>query len=134
MNRSAKGGCLTLVAICSGFLACQAAEHTKDELDAVKNAVRQKKAVLVDVREKAEWKAGHIEGAVCLPLSELRAGIDPRELARILPKDKIVYAHCASGRRCLLAADILKGQGYDVRALKPGYKALVLKGFVKAKE
>jgi len=34
----------------------------------------------------------------------------------------------------LLAADILKEQGYDVRALKPGYKALVLKGFVKAKE
>jgi hypothetical protein len=35
---------------------------------------------------------------------------------------------------CLLAADILKEQGYDVRAFKPGYKALVLKGFVKAKE
>jgi phage shock protein E len=69
-----------------------------------------------------------------LPLSGLKAGIDPRELARILPKDKTVYAHCASGRRCLLAADILKEQGYDVRALKSGYKAPVLKGFVKAKE
>lgn len=56
------------------------------------------------------------------------------EPARILPKDKIVYAHCASRRRCLLAADILKEQGYDVRALTSGYKALVLKGFVKANE
>ena len=45
----------------------------------------------------------------------------------------VVYAHCASGRRCLLAADILKEQGYDVHALEPGDKALVLRGFVKAK-
>ena len=52
----------------------------------------------------------------------------------IWPKDKPIYLHCASGVRCLQAAEILKKQGYDARPLKDGYKDLVDKGFVKAKD
>jgi rhodanese-related sulfurtransferase len=49
------------------------------------------------------------------------------------PKDKIIYCHCRSGRRCLTAADILKKQGYDVRPLKAGYEDLLKAGFPQAK-
>jgi rhodanese-related sulfurtransferase len=45
----------------------------------------------------------------------------------------VVYLHCASGRRCLAAADLLKTQGYDARPLKDGYEALLKAGFEKAK-
>ena len=106
-------------------------EHTKDSLDAVKKALAEKKAVLIDVREKTEWDAGHLKDAKLLPLSILKDGV-PKDIDAIVPKDKIAYLHCASGRRCLSAAEILKKQGYDVRPLKEGYKDLLTGGFPKA--
>ena len=106
-----------------------AAEHTKDSLAAVQQAVADQKAVLVDVREPEEWNEGHLSGARSLPLSALEKGVKPEALANLLPKTKIIYVHCLSGGRCLEAADILTPLGYDVRPLKPGYQALVAAGF-----
>ena len=105
------------------------AEHTKDSLDAVKQAVAQQKAVIIDVREPEEWQEGHLAGAGLLPLSTLERGVPPQELAKILPKDKIVYCYCLAGGRCEEAASLLKPLGYDVRAIKPGYAQLVKAGF-----
>lgn len=109
-----------------------AAEHTKDSLDTVKKAVADNKAVLLDVREKAEWERGHLRDAKFLALSALRRGVKADELDRLLPKDKVIYCHCASGVRSLQAAYILKKNGYDVRPLKAGYKELVKSGFAPA--
>jgi len=106
-----------------------AAEHTKDSLDDVRKNVTDKKAVLIDVREQSEWDDGHLDSATLVPLSALKKG----EQADSLPKDRIIYAHCASGKRCLTAADILKKQGYDVRPLKAGYMDLLKAGFPQAK-
>lgn len=111
-----------------------AAEPTKDSLLKVRENVEKKKAVLADVREKAEWDEGHVAGAVFLPLSELKAGMDAKQLAKRLPKDKIVYTHCAVGKRALAAGDILTKLGYEVRCLKPGYGDLLEAGFKKAKD
>lgn len=127
---------------CGALLVCwaivtagsQAADHTKDTLPAVKKNIEDQKAVLVDVREQSEWDDGHIDGAVLLPLSTLREGVDKDALAKQLPKDRIVYTHCAAGRRSLPAAEILIKAGYDVRALKAGYKELVDAGFKQAGE
>ena len=114
-----------------------AAEHTKDSLDKVKQVIKDKKAVLVDVREQKEWDMGHVEGAVLAPLTELSTAEKKKELsaklARQLPKGKVIYCHCARGRRALLAGDILKELGYDVRPLKPGYAELIKEGFPEAK-
>lgn len=109
------------------------ADHTTDSTETVKKAVADGKAVVVDVREADEWKDGHLKDARHLALSDLKAGVPAEKLKEKVPADKVVYLHCASGRRCLAAADILKKQGYDVRALKDGYEALVKAGFEKAK-
>ncbi|MCE9529693.1 MAG: rhodanese-like domain-containing protein [Planctomycetes bacterium] len=106
-----------------------AAEHTKDTPDDVKKAVADGKAILLDVREKSEWNDGYLKGARHLPLSELRDNPKAENVARVLPKDKIIYCHCAAGVRCLKAADALKKLGYDVRPLKPGYSDLLKAGF-----
>jgi rhodanese-related sulfurtransferase len=111
-----------------------AAEHTKDSLEQVKSNIEKKKAVLVDVREKREWDAGHVEGAVFLPLSALKKGVNADELAKRLPKDKTLYTHCVVGKRSLTAGDVLAKHGYDVRPLKAGYRELIRAGFKKAEE
>lgn len=113
-------------------LAC-AAEHTTDTLETVKKSVTDGKALLVDVREADEWKDGHLRAAKHVALSDLKKGIPEADLKKLLPAGSVVYLHCGSGKRTLVAADILKKQGYDVRPLKDGYRELVKAGFEVAK-
>jgi len=108
-------------------------EHTKDSLASVKEKIADKKAVLVDVRDLVEWNAGHVQGAVLLPWRDLQDKLTEAKVKEKLPKDKIVYTHCAVGYRSLRAAKILKKYGYEVRALKPGYDELVKAGFASEK-
>ncbi len=111
--------------------------HTSDSLDLVKQRLADKRAVLLDVRETTEWNEGHIDGAISLPITSLQEslqkGLDADALAKIVPKDKIIYTHCRAGRRALNAAEILSKRGFDVRPLKPGIKELFDSGFSKAK-
>lgn len=115
----------------TGFAA---GENTKDSLKTVKKNVEEKKAVLVDVREKSEWDEGHIEGSIFLPLSALKKGLSKEQLAKVLPKDRILYTFCVVGKRAMTAEDILEKFGYEGRSLKPGYKELVRAGFKQAKD
>ena len=111
-----------------------ALEHTKDSPEAVKKALAAKTAVLIDVRELKEWEAGHLQDAALFPLSKIKEGTTVEELAKLLPKGKVVYLHCRAGGRCMTAAEILVKQGYDVRPLKIGYDDLIKLGFPKAEE
>ena len=122
------------ILVCVAVLmpSARAADHTKDTIDAVKKALADDMAVLLDVRERSEWDDGHLKDAKLLPLSVLKAGAKAEDVARIIAKDKIVYCHCGSGVRCLKAADELKKLGYDVRPLKPGYADLLKAGFAPA--
>jgi rhodanese-related sulfurtransferase len=128
---------ITALALAGAVCVClvsiaMAAEHTKDALKTVQERVAAKEAVLVDVREQSEWDEGHVAGAVLLPISVLKAGVEAEKLARIVPKNKIVYTYCAVGKRALAAGEILQKHGYDVRPLKAGYKDLLQAGFKKA--
>ncbi len=62
--------------------------------------------MLIDVREPAEFRSGHIPGAVNIPLSQLGSKTD--EIA----KDRNVYLYCRSGMRSKQAARLLSGRGY----------------------
>lgn len=106
-----------------------AAKYSKDTLEIVQNRVTERKAVLIDVREEKEWKQGHLKVAKLLPLSHLERGVSREKLKEFLPKDRIVYLHCASGVRCIEAAEILTDLGFEVRPLKPGYDAFIEAGF-----
>ncbi len=112
-------------------------QHTKDSLDTVKENLAQKKAILIDVREPKEWNAGHLQDAQLLPLSELRKVPNDRaaqqKVDKALPKQQIIYCHCGSGVRVLLATSILSKLGYDIRPLADGYSDLVAAGFTPAK-
>ena len=112
--------------------AADAAEHTTDTLAVVKTNIDQGKAVFVDVREKAEWDQGHLQGALWMPLSQLRRGAAPDTLDSRIDKETICYTHCKAGGRSLTAADILTKLGYEVRPLKQGTADLIKAGFPKA--
>jgi rhodanese-related sulfurtransferase len=111
-------------------LAAEEMKHTTDSVEQVKTSVADGKAVIVDVREQAEWDNGHLKAASLVPLSLLSK--DGAEIPGTLPKDKPIYLHCRSGARSLKAAEILKAKGYDVRPLQAGYGQLVKDGFEKA--
>lgn len=110
-----------------------AAEPTKLSLAEVKKQVDGGKAVLVDVREASEWNAGHVEGAVFLPLSAVQDGLSKEELAK-LPKDKTLYVHCVVGKRALTAANVFEKHGFRAESVKPGYKELISAGFPAAQD
>ena len=69
-----------------------------------------------------------------MALSDIKKGVPEEELAKKLPKGKIVYLHCKSGGRCVTAAELLQKKGYDVRPLKQGYEDLLKEGFEKAEK
>ena len=73
---------------------------------AVRGLVAQK-ACIVDVREAAEYEAGHIVGAVNIPLSQLRARTAE------LHRDRPVYLHCRTSQRSYNAIMALQGMGWD---------------------
>ena len=64
---------------------------------------------LLDVRTEDEFTAGHIPGAVCLPLQALSA-----RAAAVLPdKEAEIFVYCQSGRRSAAAAARLLKMGYS---------------------
>lgn len=75
------------------------------------------KTTLLDVRTKEEFSFGTIEGAINIPLDELRQRINE------LPKDKPIFVFCAVGLRGYLATKILIANGLkNVKNLSGGYK------------
>lgn len=109
-------------------------EFTTDSLEVVQENVAQGDAVLVDVRSKEEWDEGHLADSVFLPASSLRKREFPTEMTKELPKNKIIYTFCVVGMRAKRAAAALEKQGFDVRALKPGYEELIEAGLRRAPE
>ena len=66
-------------------------------------------AVIIDVRTEAEWKEGHLEGAVLIPHERIVEGI-----TAVAPDKKgKIYLYCRSGRRTGIAFDALKQTGYE---------------------
>ncbi len=101
----------------------------KDDLEPVPAAelldrVRQGLVTVIDVRPPEEYAAGHVPGAVNIPLSELESRL--RELD---PKQEVV-AYCR-GPHCVLAFDAverLRKRGLQARRLEDGYPEWKLMG------
>jgi len=65
-------------------------------------------ATLIDVREQVEWDAGHIPGAVFIPLGTLEQGI----AAAVPDKNTEIIMQCRSGARSGRGTDLLQQLGY----------------------
>lgn len=62
-----------------------------------------KNLVIIDVRNKAEYKSGHINGSILMPVQEISSRISELEKYRGKP----LLVHCASGGRSPKAVSIL---------------------------
>lgn len=71
-------------------------------------------AVLLDVREADEWQAGHVPGALHIPLGELASRLEE------VPDDVLLVAVCRSGGRSALAAAALSRAGWACHNLGGG--------------
>jgi phage shock protein E len=73
------------------------------------------KPLIIDVRTEAEWKGGHIKGAVLIPYEQIGEKIG----AIAEDKSKRIYLYCRTGRRAKIAKETLDTLGYkDVINLK----------------
>ena len=76
------------------------------------------KLTLLDVREKEEYRAGFIPGAISLPRGFLEIQIE----SRVADKNEKIVAYCAGGTRSALAAATLAELGYtNVETANPGF-------------
>lgn len=79
------------------------------------------KLLILDVRKPNEFQAGHIQGAEHLPLADMT---DVGTIGMI-EDDNNVYVHCAGGYRSVIAASILKKQGFhNLRNVLGGWNAI----------
>ena len=74
------------------------------------------KYIILDVRTETEYDLSHIEGAINIPLDELREYL--KELSNVT---KEIIVHCHSGLRSYIACRILKENGFKVKNLIGGY-------------
>lgn len=70
---------------------------------------------LLDVRSGSEYRAGHLPGAIHIPVDKLR------EHLHELDAEKEIYVNCFSGLRSYIACRILTQNGFDCRHLSGGY-------------
>jgi len=73
--------------------------------------------VVIDVREPHEWVAGHIDGAVHIPLGDL-----PTRVGELDPQARTLVV-CHLGGRSARATEWLAAQGHDVTNLTGGMDA-----------
>ena len=75
--------------------------------------------VVLDVRPKAEYRAGHLPGALSVPVDTLEAAL------QTLPRDREIVAYCR-GPYCVFSDEVvalLRSRGYRARRLRQGLPA-----------
>ncbi len=75
-----------------------------------------KSAYVLDVRTREEYKKGSVDGAINIPVDELRSRMDT------LPSDREIWAYCYVGLRSYVACRMLSQNGFKVQNLSGGYR------------
>ena len=105
----------------SGYAPIETAAGLKTAIAAA--AAGGPSAFVLDVRNTSEYEAGHVAGAVSIPLDELRF-----RLAE-LPREGRIHVYCRSGFRSHLALRILRQNGFgDVVNVTGAYLAILAEG------
>ena len=106
---------LEIEAVTREFLDARGGMEPVDR-DALVERIRSGEAILLDVRPPEEFEAGHIPGAVSVPLGELGARLAD------LPRDREIVAYCR-GPYCVLAiqaVEALRAKGFHAIRMKEG--------------
>ena len=110
-----------------GYPAWEAAGEAKDMIITVEadelamDIPFDHRLTVLDVRKYNEFAEGHIKHAMNLPLAEM---VDVAQIAQ-LEEDQNIYIHCGSGYRSVIAATLLKRQGYhNVRNVLGGWEKI----------
>ncbi len=90
-------------------------------IDEVKDRLERKEQwTLLDVREREEYREGHLENSIPIP----RGFLEMRVEETVPDKSAPVIAYCAGGVRSLIAARTMKELGYEnVSSMSGGYTA-----------
>ncbi len=90
-------------------------------IDEVKDRIeRGEDWAVLDVREREEYREGHLEGAIPLP----RGFLEMRVEETLPDKTRPIIAYCAGGVRSLIAARTMQEMGYEnVSSMSGGYTA-----------
>lgn len=93
--------------------------------EALLELVRQGAATVLDVRPMEEYKAGHVAGALSVPLKELKLRLSE------LPRDQKIVAYCR-GPYCVLsveAVEFLRAAGFKAMRIEEGIQDFRAMGF-----
>ncbi|MDP8098665.1 FAD-dependent oxidoreductase [Pasteurella atlantica] len=82
-------------------------DYQQVRLPEIRRIVENKEALIIDCREENEYNAGHIIGAINIPLSQFRNRLDE------IPKDRPVICHCLSSQRSYIMVRELINRGYS---------------------
>lgn len=85
-------------------------------LEDIENLPRDGSITLLDVRTPEEYRRGHLDNTLSIPVDELRERLSE------LDRHKRIYVICQSGLRSYLATRILSGNGYDCYNFAGGYR------------
>src|SRR5258708_2135238 len=91
-------------------------DHPQVDVEAVLAASAAERPFLLDVRTPQEYAAGHIPGAVNIPVDDLRSRLGE------LPRDRKIAAYCQVGQRGYLATRIMLHAGFSAANVGGGYK------------
>jgi hydroxyacylglutathione hydrolase len=101
----------------------EAGTIAKIDVASLASGVARGEVTVIDVRNRSEWEAGHLPGALHIPVGHL-----PGRLEEI-PRDKPIVVQCESGSRSAIAASLLQKLGVeDVAEFRGGFVAWQLAG------
>ena len=97
-------------------------ETTTPKIDVEELAATHERGFLVDVRGPDEYVAGHVPGAVLIPMGQLANRMGE------IDKTSPAFVICASGNRSSAMTDLLRGAGFDAVSVTGGTGAWARSG------
>lgn len=86
--------------------------------------VAKARGIWIDVRTPEEFRSGHLQGAINIPVQHIRSAI----MAVSPDKNAALHLYCRSGRRGEAALQELKALGYTNITNHGGYEDLLRRG------
>jgi len=124
----------------TGFVRCaKACTQVITPIALLKKLQAKENLMLLDVREHAEYEAGHIPGATLVPRGILEAAADPTYAkhvpALVAARGRPVVVYCATGGRSAMAAAVLQMMGFEqILSLDGGFTRWVDEGMPELHE